>query len=145
MKALTLWQPWASLVAIGAKRIETRTWSTPFRGRLAIHAPLSWSPTVVRWLRDCLNDPAVLLIHRLLGGAEGVTHLPLGVVIATVDLVDCRPAHAIRTFLSSQEALLGDYCDGRFGLILDNLVTFREPVPARGAQRFWEWRGEIPE
>src|SRR5690348_17556570 len=38
MKALTLTQPWASLVAIGAKRIETRSWSTSYRGPLAIHA-----------------------------------------------------------------------------------------------------------
>lgn len=38
MKALTLWQPWASLIAIGAKTIETRGWSTSYRGPLAIHA-----------------------------------------------------------------------------------------------------------
>ena len=38
MKALTLYQPWATLVAIGAKKIETRSWSTPYRGPLAIHA-----------------------------------------------------------------------------------------------------------
>lgn len=38
MKALSLTQPWASLVAIGAKRIETRSWSTSYRGLVAIHA-----------------------------------------------------------------------------------------------------------
>jgi len=38
MKALTLWQPWASLVATGAKRIETRSCVTKYRGPLAIHA-----------------------------------------------------------------------------------------------------------
>lgn len=38
MKALTLWQPWASLIAVGAKTIETRSWSTTYRGPLAIHA-----------------------------------------------------------------------------------------------------------
>lgn len=38
MKAVTLWQPWASLVAIGAKTIETRSWATSYRGPLAIHA-----------------------------------------------------------------------------------------------------------
>ncbi len=38
MKAITLWQPWASLVAIGAKTIETRSWATSYRGPLAIHA-----------------------------------------------------------------------------------------------------------
>lgn len=40
MKALTLHQPWASLVALGVKRIETRSWSTSYRGALAIHAGL---------------------------------------------------------------------------------------------------------
>ncbi len=38
MKALTVMQPWATLVALGAKRIETRSWSTSYRGPLAIHA-----------------------------------------------------------------------------------------------------------
>lgn len=34
MKALTLWQPWASLVALSEKTIETRCWSTKYRGEL---------------------------------------------------------------------------------------------------------------
>lgn len=38
MNALTLMQPWATLVAIGAKRIETRSWATRYRGPSAIHA-----------------------------------------------------------------------------------------------------------
>lgn len=38
VRALTLWQPWASLVAVGAKTIETRGWSTDYRGPLLIHA-----------------------------------------------------------------------------------------------------------
>ncbi len=38
MKTLTLTQPYASLIAFGAKRIETRTWATTYRGPLAIHA-----------------------------------------------------------------------------------------------------------
>lgn len=38
MKAISLWQPWASLVALGVKTIETRSWSTKYRGPLTIHA-----------------------------------------------------------------------------------------------------------
>lgn len=38
MRAITLWQPWASAVALGSKTIETRHWSTNYRGPLAIHA-----------------------------------------------------------------------------------------------------------
>jgi hypothetical protein len=39
MRCLTLTQPWATLVAVGAKQVETRNWSTRYRGRLAIHSP----------------------------------------------------------------------------------------------------------
>ena len=38
MRALSLRQPWASLIADGHKTIETRTWRTRYRGPLAIHA-----------------------------------------------------------------------------------------------------------
>ncbi|KQO04623.1 hypothetical protein ASF12_13925 [Paenibacillus sp. Leaf72] len=38
MKAITIIQPWATLIAIGAKQYETRGWSTKHRGALAIHA-----------------------------------------------------------------------------------------------------------
>ena len=47
MKALTITQPWATLIAIGAKRFETRGWSTPYRGPLAIHAGKNLAPVVV--------------------------------------------------------------------------------------------------
>ncbi len=38
MKRLSLIQPWATLILSGAKRFETRSWRTPYRGPLAIHA-----------------------------------------------------------------------------------------------------------
>lgn len=38
MKAVSLWEPWATLVRLKIKRIETRGWSTSYRGPLAIHA-----------------------------------------------------------------------------------------------------------
>ena len=60
MKALSLRQPWASLIANGRKTIETRTWRTHYRGPLAIHAsarPYDDLPTggiiAVAWLYDC--------------------------------------------------------------------------------------------
>ena len=60
MKALTLRQPWASLIADGRKTIETRTWRTRYRGPLAIHAsarPYEDLPTggivAVAWLYGC--------------------------------------------------------------------------------------------
>ena len=49
MKALTLTQPWASLVACGAKTIETRSWRTPYRGPVAIHAAKGF-PADAGWI-----------------------------------------------------------------------------------------------
>ncbi len=60
MKALTIHQPWASLIADGDKTIETRVWTTKYRGPLAIHASrqryedLPFSGILaVAWLYDC--------------------------------------------------------------------------------------------
>lgn len=52
MKALSLWQPWASLMAFGEKKIETRCWSTKFRGEMAIHATAKEPPD---WLGNSRN------------------------------------------------------------------------------------------
>ncbi len=38
MKTLSLLQPWATLVVMGVKQIETRSWRTDYRGPLLIHA-----------------------------------------------------------------------------------------------------------
>lgn len=92
MKALTLSQPWASLVAIGAKRIETRSWGTNYRGPLAIHAAKNFSD-IARQL--CYTEPfASALID-----VEGVLYsnsdeLPTGVVVAVVELTDVLPIYA---------------------------------------------------
>jgi activating signal cointegrator 1 len=51
MKAITLTQPWATLVAIGAKRIETRSWPTNYRGPLAIHAAKGFP----KWAKENQN------------------------------------------------------------------------------------------
>lgn len=112
MKALTLWQPWASLVALGVKSIETRSWSTSYRGQLAIHAAAtmpSYQNRYVkgvslrresiqlggRWwmsLRD-VGPQRDLLIPPVYEGVLGDWEVPLGSVVATCTLVDCLPIH----------------------------------------------------
>jgi hypothetical protein len=105
MKSITLWQPWASLFAIGVKGPETRSWSTRYRGPLAIHAamrdprksehrigewnvlskqePHYWSIFRLRPLAP--NDPSDIGVYR-------ETHsLPLGAVVATCTLDDVVP------------------------------------------------------
>jgi hypothetical protein len=42
MKALSIKQPWASLIIEGTKKIENRTWKTNYRGRILVHASKNW-------------------------------------------------------------------------------------------------------
>lgn len=50
--AISLWQPWASLMASGHKSIETRSWSTHLRGLVAIHAAKRWTLELATLLLD---------------------------------------------------------------------------------------------
>jgi hypothetical protein len=97
MPVLTLYQPWASLVALRRKRIETRSWATKYRGRIAIHAaasvpsailPLSIGGYEVEKDNPRGTRPAYLLRNETLSWPY---RLPLGAIVATADLVDVVP------------------------------------------------------
>lgn len=98
MKALTLRQPWASLVANGVKTIETRSWATKHRGRIAIHAGKGgrgyfYCQTVDNVLA---RNPVVKKreLHMPDGAMipdPGITTWPVGAVVALATLVDCVP------------------------------------------------------
>ena len=130
MKALTLTQPWATLIAIGAKWIETRSWATEYRGPLAIHSARRF-PSVARDL--CIEQPFFATLSR--AGYRAST-LPLGMVLATSTLVDCLPTGG--DFPSGQLPW-GDFTPGRYAWILRDISPFPEPLPARGALGLWEW------
>ena len=137
MKAITLTQPWASLVALGAKRIETRSWSTSYRGQLAIHA----GKTFPRWARELARSKEFLNAPEVRALLEAGFQYPRGVVIATCDLYSCVETDKIDRFvkLTDQEESFGDYSPRRFAFLLDNVRVLPEPVPASGALGLWEW------
>lgn len=123
MHAITLRQPYASLVASGVKQIETRSWSTRHRGPLAIHAAL------------CTMDvEAALKCFRR-------SNLPRGRIVCIVELVDCR--EMTEDFIKGvppEEFAVGLYQPGRWAWMFSETIrVFDPPVPARGALRIWEW------
>jgi hypothetical protein len=133
VKALTILQPWASLIVHGEKKIETRSWSTRHRGLLAIHA----SARPPRWMDDLWNLSR--FAHAL--RRHDIWHqddLPLGAVVGVVDIVDIVDFTIHPMGLDQQEATFGDYSHGRFGWVLKNPLA-ADPVPARGAQGLWNW------
>jgi hypothetical protein len=136
VKALSLTQPWATLVAIGAKRVETRSWETGYRGPLAIHAAKGFPD----WAMDtCQEKPFRSVL--LAAGIAGVCDLPRGAVIATCRLVGCVPTDIF--FPAERERAFGDFDSGRFAWLLDDIVPLPAPIPAKGALGLWAW--ELPE
>jgi hypothetical protein len=132
MKTITLHQPWTSLITEGFKRYETRSWSTPYRGLLAIHAGKKWDDE----LRDIAGD----LAERFPELSKYIQHTPpLGAVLGICRLVHCCETKAVRNGLSKLERAVGDYGDGRFAWKLQLLEVFETPIPAAGAQKLWDW------
>lgn len=138
MKALSLTQPWATLIAIGAKRVETRSWSTNYRGTIAIHA----SKGMPRWAREfAYADPAGSALNiagiRLGGDCRA---LPRGAIIAVARLTGIAPTVdfvAMSQGLLRHEIDFGDYGPDRFGWVLTDVVALREPVPCKGMLGLW--------
>ena len=130
MRFLSLWQPWASLVAIGAKRIETRSWETRYRGLVGIHATAAF-PQRARTL--CWQPPFASAL--VAGGVEHPGNLPRGAVLAVVRLVECRPTGTVR--ISKDEDAFGDYAAGRFAWLLADIRRLPAPIPAKGMQGLW--------
>ena len=142
MKALTMTQPWATLVAIGANVIETRDWPTKYRGPFAIHAAKGF-PSDARAL--CRTRPFRDALAA--GGYPTADALPLGAVVAIVtleSLLVCGPstlkevrARSRRGELPPHEADFGDFSDGRYGFVLGDVRRVEPPVPVRGMLGFW--------
>ena len=133
MKALSLWQPWASLIAYGLKRVETRDWTKAHRGATAIHAAKVWGPTQREAWQEFGDDWA-----RELMDASMPTDPPLGCVVAVVDVRDVRlmtPAWIAEQ--TDMERAFGLWLPGRYGFVLDNVHRVDPPVPWKGGQGYF--------
>lgn len=158
MKAISLWQPWASAIACGAKHIETRHWSMAYRGPLLIHAGLSANAKLWPDVHQCLDsrclwksvaessgwtrDPSPHIASQL---NNWLHRLPRGALIAVAELVeiwcteylhlgDWHEKDGWRFDVTAQELALGDFTPGRFGWVLANVRAFPTPIPYRGRQ-----------
>jgi len=152
MKTISLWQPWASLIATGAKKIETRSWPTNYRGPLAIHAAKYMpKPYQLEMGIEAFNRIHNALLTCYPHGYNR-DFLPKGEVIVTCILRDCLkvtgeigcPGHKSPILenglvITGNEFYFGDYTTGRYAWILEDIQPLPEPIPAKGMQGLWNW------
>ena len=128
MKAITIKQPWASLIVSGLKDIENRTWNCPKKylgKRVLIHA----AKTSVKEGWSALNGMQIEKVSKhkdkLYGDNED---LPKGAIIGSVEIVDCIQNHP------------SPWAEkGVWNWVLANPILFPEPIPAKGKLSFWEY------
>lgn len=127
MKAISLWQPWASLWACGRKTYETRHWETSHRGPLAIHA--------AQKICVDLDDDLIAILEDEFGG-HWARELPRGAVIAYGDLVNCISTD--RLHVDPEERAQGNFTPGRYAWDIANRTLLDRPIPSRGHQAIFD-------
>lgn len=158
-RAISVHQPWASLIAGGFKTLETRTWIPPFIGEIAIHA-VAAIPNYA-W-EMVANNRMFTEALQAMGHDGTMQDLPLGAVIAlaTIEAAgvvdhlsmdhnfsgtlywrDYRLQESQRrvTRLSPRELAFGDFAVGRSIWELRDVRPLPIPIPARGRQGIWNW------
>ena len=141
MKAITLIQPWATLIALGEKQIETRSWSTKHRGGLAIHAGAKIDG-------EACEIPEIKAALKRHGYIDPDT-LPTSAILSTCVLFDCvqmvsfayEPSFcSVPGYIAStKERAFGDYRPGRYAWVLGINKLFKVPVKAKGKLGLWNW------
>lgn len=170
LKALTIWQPWASMLGCGAKLYETRGWATKYRGPVAIHAAMKDPCKLPLLGREALERAVREEIDA--GRCPEWRFMPRGKIIAIADLVNVwhivynvgRHVEEVRknpvfaesmsqnkhdpdfydTFVPSKKELaLGDWTPGRYAWEFANVRMLPNPIPVKGQQGLWTYHGSL--
>lgn len=164
MKALTVYQPWATLIMIGAKPYEFRGWKPPrsvIGQRIAIHAgarPVKAGEVRAlimalhgdgRMSVPCLRgDAALPLLDRILDGTKKSLALfgeplalPLSHILGTAIVGEPKRGDLCAAEFGEEAGNDSDR-DGTFnwGWPMIDVQPAEPPIPARGAQGLWNWR-----
>ena len=129
MKVLSIQEPYATLIALGKKKIETRSWKTNYRGELYIHAS---GKTLSKLAKN--NEYLNAVIKNI--------DMNYGFIICKVNLVDC--IYMDEAFIeniknNNDEYNLGLFEKGRYAWILEN-ATLVNPIFVKGKLNIWEYR-----
>jgi hypothetical protein len=140
MKAITIHQPWATLIALGEKQFETRSWATRHRGLLAIHAAKKIDKEL------CMREPFLSVLDK---HGYDVENLPTGAIVATCTLSNCFEVTGVdqrfaeisygKRVLDGNELEFGWYEEGRYAWELLDINPVGLPIPAKGQQGLWNY------
>ena len=131
MRALSFIEPWATLVTLGHKKVETRSWAPPrwlIGQQIAIHASKSI---------EAIRDGTAAELFRI-AGVPCPTEWPLGKIVAVARISSVERTEQARLSLTRPEIAFGNYLDGRWAWSLHDVIPLRGPLTIRGMLGLWE-------
>ena len=132
LRALTVKQPFASLICWGQKDIENRTQKTNIRGKVLIHAGAQWYPGAKKNAYSILTPKQKQSLSNGQFEELYINNLPLAAIIGEVEIVDCVQDS------SSVWAI-----PGYWHWVLDNAIIYPKPIPCKGKLSFWKVDGAL--
>lgn len=163
MKAISLWQPWASLIACGIKPFETRDWPPPVAligERIAVHAAKKVDPAAADMAEELLlGQYGAELAEKLAATWDKAgpvmarfrsVDMPVGCVVCTAKLDGAfrlgEGGKVVKRLISRpmpdcftpKADAYGDYSPGRWAWLLRDVQVLNPPAPAVGRQGFFD-------
>ena len=125
MKVLTIKQPWASLIMLGYKRFEFRSWETNYRGELLIHAGQGIDKEAMKRLQKYIPKD-----------------MPKGKILGKAKLVDCvkmSPEFKSELLKENKDIYTDSTFKENYGWQMEDIEVFDEPIEAKGHLSLWEF------
>lgn len=147
MKAISIKQPWASLIVHGIKDIENRTWACPKKyigQRVLIHASGSHG----KKFKVNLTNEQIKAAFAMIADGCMLGNIPFGSIIDSVEIVDCVINHPSVWAEKTENYTVGmnpkiyEDITGKkivYNWVLANPILFKEPIPAKGKLSFWDY------
>lgn len=143
MKAISIWQPFASLIVEGCKVFETRGWPAP-ASAIGTRIGIAATKTVLPAQRSHCEDEAFQAFYARTG-LDDWQDLPRGVMLGTVEIDSVElMTEEMMEDVSAEEKSYGWWEPGNYAWRLTRPVKFTEPIPIKGMQGLFEWKGHLP-
>jgi activating signal cointegrator 1 len=132
VKALSVLQPWAQLIVTGAKKLETRSWQTGYRGIILIHAGRRF-PESTRDL--CTIEPFYSTLHLRPGD------LARGAIVGYATIEAIHNVEEVE--LSERERTFGDFRPGRYAWHMSDPHVLANPITIGGKLGIFEINNDV--
>ncbi len=119
-------------MALEEKHVETRSWSTRYRGLVSIAASKTWQTADLRMSLE--DDDFIWAWNR--HGIRQLKELPLGSILCIGRLVTCIKTEYFNPDdprFGEREAAFGNYAPGRYAWVFEDVLALPQPIPVKGS------------